>query len=81
MRVQCEHEWCCDAHEAEVKALRARAEGAELERDALRDEVLVLRACVSESLHGTGQTRANAYAALLAFDSRRREAAAGKVAP
>jgi hypothetical protein len=47
----------------------------EQERDELREEVLILRECVSQSLYGSAQGKANAYAALVRLDARRREAA------
>ena len=48
---------------------------AEAERDELREEVGILRACVSAHLHGTAQELANAYAALRMLDKRRHKAA------
>lgn len=40
-------------------------------RDSLQEEVLVLRNVVPAQLHGDRQYKANAYAALRAFDARK----------
>lgn len=50
----------------------ARLATARAERDVLAEEVGILRGVVSASLWGSGQERANAYAALIRFDARRR---------
>lgn len=60
-----------DALRARVAELEAELTTVRRERDDLREEVLVLRACVSCHLHGTGQELANAYARLRNFDKAR----------
>jgi hypothetical protein len=47
------------------------------ERDELREEVEILRMCVSCHIHGSAQGLANAYARLKRFDETRRTRASG----
>lgn len=45
------------------------------DRDAMQALVAILRACVSASLHGDWQEKANAYAALNRYDAKARDMA------